>query len=171
MASSTPKIFVHQDWTPGALERLTNLSQVLVRDWRRRGLAPASDGRKLGLRNVAQLFILSELVASGFGPKRIKSIAEQHDNAVTRYALMEPCAWADDGSYRAWVKSPSSKCGARYVVISGHVAEPQSEETLPQRLSSFGSVVTVIDLKALGQKLSTHLAERPSFATNSSGGA
>ncbi len=98
------------------------------------------------------------------------SIAEEYARAVKTFALMEPSSWVDDASYKAWVKSPSSKCGPRYVLLTGQASEPQPEETLSERLSSFGSVVTVIDLKVLGLKLSSHLAKRPSFASHKSDG-
>ena len=170
MAHAPFPFFTHKLWAPADLGQLASLSPVNLRDLRRRKLAPAGEGRRLRLEHVAQLLLQSEMVAHGFGPKRIQSIAERYARGVMAFALMEPTSWVDEDTHRAWIRSPSSRCGARYVLIAGQAAEAQSEETLIEALSSLGSVVTVLDLKSLGLKLSSHLAMRPSFASYKSAG-
>ena len=166
MVRSSPQLVIHKKWSSFDLEQLSGVSQALLRDWRRRKLAPASDGRRIVLGDVAKLFIQSELVAHGFGPKSVTSIAEEYAWPLMQYALMEPKSWLDGDSHQAWLATLASKCGARYVVITGRAIEAQSVDTFTDVLLHTASVVTVLDLKSLGMRLSSHLAKRPSSASN-----
>ncbi len=159
------RLAVHKTWTPASLERLCGLKPVALRDLRRRGLAPEGEKRTLRLNEVAQLFLQSTLVAHGFGPKRISVIAERYACALMGYALDEPSSWSDEGSYRAWLDGPVSQRKSRYVLLSGSSPEAQLVDTLTELSSIIEPIVTVLDLKSLGQKLSLHLAERPSSAS------
>lgn len=166
------RLATHKVWTPADLQRLSGLSPVSLRDLRRRGLAPLGEHRKLGLSEVAQLFLQSVLVAHGFGPKSIHTIAERYANALVSHALDEPCSWTDDASYRAWKDGPSTERKYRFVLLAGSSPEAQQIDNLTEITSVLTPVVTVLDLKSLGRKLSCHLAERPSSAISiGSGGS
>jgi hypothetical protein len=170
MPQTFTRVVTHQSWTPADLERVSGLSPVALRDLRRRGLAPDSERRKLRLIEVGQLLLQSELVGHGFGPKRINAISRQYADDLVAHALDEPSSWTDEDSYLAWLDGPSSENKSRYVLLAGSTPQVQQVDTLKGMLSMAEPVVTVLDLKLLGQKLSLHLAERPSSLTTIGGG-
>lgn len=158
------RLVTHKVWSPAELERLSGLSPVALRDLRRRGLAPDGEHRKLSLSEVSQLFLQTALVTHGFGPKRINAAAEGYASALVAHALDERCSWTDDASYQAWLDGPSIERKSRYLLFAGSSPQAQGVDDLTEFTSVFSPVVTVLDLKSLGQKLSRHLAERPSSA-------
>lgn len=164
MQKNRPQIFMHSSWAPSELEALSGLTPVAVRDLRRRGLAPASEGRTLKLTIVAQLFLLSELTAHGFGPKRVKETSEEFAEPLTEQALSHGEAWADDKAHAAWLASKGSKKqAANLILFEGPEKKARGLSDLAELHQLRWSTVSVVDLKSLGSKLAKHLAERPSW--------
>lgn len=146
------------------MEALSGLTPVAVRDLRRRGLAPASEGRTLKLTTVAQLFLLSELTAHGFGPKRVKEASEKFADPLRVQALSHREAWTDDKAHAAWLASQSgAKQTVKLILIQGAEKKASGLTDLAELHKLSWSTVSVVDLKSLGSKLAEHLAARPSW--------
>ncbi|MDZ4308638.1 hypothetical protein [Allopontixanthobacter sp.] len=165
-----PQIFKHKAWTPRELERLSNLSPVAIRDLRRRGLAPESEGGKLNLEAVAQILLLSELSAHGFGPKRITGIAKSYADVVRQYALSQRSSWVDETSHEAWSKSPLSKHSSpRYLLISASNGDAIALNDLSEVPINAEAIVSLVNLELLGKRMGEHLADRPSSLAEAGG--
>jgi hypothetical protein len=164
MVQKQSQLITHKAWTPADVERLSGLSPVALRDLRRRGLAPDSEQRKMSLSAAAQLFLQSKLVAHGFGPKSVKPLAEAFADDVVRHAMEMKASWIDEASYKIWLDSPLRQNNARYLVVVANEKEGRLIESLSELSGLTYPVVTLVDLKALGDELSRHLADRPSSA-------
>jgi len=165
-------IFTHKKWTPSAFQRLSGLSPVAVRDLRRRGLAPESEGGKLGLEAVAELHLLSALTSHGFGPKSVRATAKEFADAVQQHALANRSAWTDDKSHAAWLGSSFGKRkGPRFILIESAEKGGVAIDDPTALPNNTAPIVTIIDLERLGKELSEHMAHHPSrLAPNSGGG-
>ncbi len=118
----------------------------------------------MSLSAAAQLFLQSKLVAHGFGPKSVKPLAEAFADDVVRHAMEMKASWIDEASYKIWLDSPLRQNNARYLVVVANEKEGRLIESLSELSGLTYPVVTLVDLKALGDELSRHLADRPSSA-------
>lgn len=153
----------HAPWKPADVEGLCGLSPVALRDLRRRGLAPESEGRTLPLNSVAQLLLQTELAQHGLGPKSVQPFVEKHAPAIVAFALSRPSSWADESAYRSWKKGISKKNADRFAVLTNSADVSVAQETLRELNGAEGpAVMTVVDLFYLGNKLADELSVRPS---------
>lgn len=168
MQKKHPKIFKIRAWSLSNFQKLSGMTPALIRDWRRRGLAPESEGGKLKLESVAQLLLLSELTAHGFGPKRVKGVAEQFSDALRGHALQHRSAWVDDRSHAAWLESSfGKKAKPRFIVIESAGDTATAIDDLSELNQDGSVVVSIIDLERLGRKLGERLAQHPSALADS----
>lgn len=171
MKRKHPQLFKHKVWTPAELEKLSGLSPVALRDLRRRNIAPKTESRKLRLEAVAQLFLLSELTDHGFGPKSVVHISEQFADEMRLHALQHRCAWVDDASHAAWLKSSFGKAPkAKFILIERAGDKAITLNKLSDMSQDHGATVTLVDLEQLGRRLGEHLTHRASsWETNEEG--
>lgn len=156
-------LFKHQAWKPADVEALCGLSPVALRDLRRRGLAPESDGRTLPLNSVAQLLLQTELAKHGLGPKSVQAFVGEHAVAVVAFALDRVSSWTDESAFESWKKSASHRDWARFALLSNAIRENQARNTLAEIEAGTGSAVTtVVDLRALADRLAIMIESRPS---------
>ena len=156
----------HSPWKPADVERLCGLAPVALRDLRRRGLAPESEGRALPLNSVAQLLLQTELAKHGFGPKSVQHFAEKHASAVVAFALDRPTSWTDQSAYLSGKKSISKRKTGRFAIFTNSADVSDARETLPELQGAKGpAVMTVVDLMGLGDRLADGLMARPSHAS------
>lgn len=172
MKQSHPKLFKHKTWAPSDLEKLSGLSPVSLRDLRRRELIPKDETRTLKLETVAQLLLLSELTAHGFGPKSIQKITVQFANKLRDHALQHRCAWTDDRSHTSWLNSSFGKQPKEnYLFIERAGGKVIAVRDIDAVHTSSAATVTLVDIRWLGAKLGKHLALRPSALVDSKGRA
>ncbi|WP_369026396.1 hypothetical protein [Qipengyuania sp. RANM35] len=163
MERKHPQIFTHMTWTPSELQELSGLSPVTLRDLRRRNLAPKDETRKLDLKTVAQLFLLSELADHGFGPKSVSHIAQQFCDALRHHALQHRSSWVNDVSHAAWLKSSFGKTqSSKFILIERAGGTAVAIDDLSKMDQNRGATISLVNLEHLGCRLAEHLSRRPS---------
>ena len=165
MVQHPSAVFTHKAWKPSELERLSGLSPGALRDLRRRKLAPDADSRKMSLLVAAQLFLQSELVKHGFGPKSVKHIAEAYASEIVAHALRERVSWSDEGSHRLWSERPDNKPEANFLILKSPEFQAFAIDGISELTDIGDVVITLVDLRSLGKILAGHLAGKPSSAT------
>jgi hypothetical protein len=165
MVQHPSALFIHKAWKPSELERLSGLSPVAVRDLRRRKLAPDADSRKMSLVVAAQLFLQSELVRHGFGPKGVNHIAERYAPEIVAHALSDSMSWSDETAHRLWTERPDNQPKANFLILKSPDLQPVAINCISDLASTSDAVFTVVNLCSLGRTMASHLASKPSSAT------
>lgn len=85
-------------FTPGEAERITGLTTVMQRDWRRRGFVGASEGHaRFNGFDLAEMWALKLLSDRGIGPQHGREVADWLAGGIMLYALQDRRAYEGDG--------------------------------------------------------------------------
>jgi hypothetical protein len=89
--------YVLTSFTPGEVEKITGLSNVMQRDWRRRGFLPSSAGHaRFDPFALAEVFVMKLLADRGIGPVHSKEVADWCAIGVLWHALKAVDAYEGD---------------------------------------------------------------------------
>lgn len=82
-------------FTPAEAAKISGVNVALQRDWRRRGILPAIEGRtaSFGPTEVGAMMALKALADCGLGPLNFKGIASKLGARIVRSALLERSAY------------------------------------------------------------------------------
>jgi len=158
-------------FTPGEAERVTGVSTVQQRDWRRRGFLSAGDGGWTMYRSIdlAELLVMRQAAALGVGPAVAKAWATSAAWRIQQFAEQFPGVVEDQtegevGSRMRWHSDPPQ----RFLIVThgtgAHFTDSidslfGSEDVITPHTAAIGSAV-VIDLRSLALEL-FHRAGRP----------
>lgn len=141
------------------LERLTGLTPVGLRDWRRRGLihptmSPKEDG-SFHLGTIAELLLLKRLSNHGIGPKQVYGWTSSFGSHVLWHAVNHRDAWANDEAWevRQREMAKGRHYHPRYMVIHTAPGGIIGTLTLDKAMSPLRDVATIVDLETLGSEL------------------
>ncbi|MGE0776682.1 MAG: hypothetical protein AB7G25_07715 [Sphingomonadaceae bacterium] len=147
--------FVFPNFLPADVERITGLSPVAIRDWRRRELIHPSldrgaDGFPFG--TVAEFMLLKTLSDHGIGPKRIYGWSSAYSTKIVHHALDAHSAWASEEAWTAW-KSEVRPGPERFMVMLTPPHGFIAADDLNDALRHGREVATIVDLALLGERL------------------
>lgn len=121
--------YTYNKFTAGEAERITGVSAMLQRDWRRRKYLPAGrDGwKQYELADLAQLVVMGALQDRGIGPSRSCEIASSAALRIEFFAL----SWTDaiddqtGGEFERIIKKTNRPRGGFFVGWSNSPDEPR----------------------------------------------
>lgn len=93
-------------FSAGDVERVTGVSAVLQREWRRRGFLPeTAPGQKarFNLFTMAELLVMQRLAEHGVGPASSVSVANMWGAVVAEHVLRDPVAYG--GQFTDFMRS------------------------------------------------------------------
>lgn len=164
MATHQQASFIHPRFTPSEVERVTGLSPVAVRDWRRRGLIhptldKSEDGR-FHMLSVAELLLLKRLSDHGIGPKQVYGWASSYSKHLFHHALNDSSAWTTGEAWEEWqrYRAHGEKVEGslkRFWVIRTAPGGFEMTDDPFRALRGSNGVGTIVDFEALGSELRT----------------
>jgi len=81
-------------FTPAAAARITGVSAVLQRDWRRRGYLPSVPGHaRFSTVQLAEIWVMGLLAERGIGPQQSKGMAFSAAMRIAAFAHLSASAW------------------------------------------------------------------------------
>ncbi len=86
-------------FTPREAERITGVSTVMQRDWRRHGYLPVNEGHmRFNVFGLAELLALRLLAERRIGPQQGKLVSDWLAAGITRFALQSRHAYEGDAA-------------------------------------------------------------------------
>jgi hypothetical protein len=144
---------------PIELERITGMKPALIRDWRRRDLIHESlDRSEAGFSalTAAELLLLARLSDHGIGPKRVYGWTRGFSGIILHHALDDPTAWRSQEAWEAWKADQGTrKAPHRYLAVYPAPHGLRSMDGLQHVMSTGSEIVTIVNMKALGEHLRT----------------
>lgn len=92
-----PHQYTLTSFTPGEVEKITGLSTMMQRDWRRRGFLPTAAGHaRFDPFALAEIFVMKLLADRGVGPVHTKEVADICAIGILWHALRTVDAYEGD---------------------------------------------------------------------------
>ncbi|MHA6642979.1 hypothetical protein [Mesorhizobium sp. A623] len=101
-------------FTPREAERITGVSTVMQRDWRRHGYLPVSEGHmRFNVFGLAELLALRLLAERRIGPQQGKLVSDWLAAGITRFALQSRRAYDGDAAEIQKLPDDTNKAAMR----------------------------------------------------------
>jgi hypothetical protein len=150
---------IYSTFQPVELEKITGMKPALIRDWRRRELIHESlDRSEVGFSaaTAAELLLLARLSDHGIGPKRVYGRTRAFSGVILYHALDDATAWRSQEAWEAWkADQGSGKTPDRYLAVYPAPHGLRSMDGLQHVMSNDSEIVTIVNMKALGEHLRT----------------